>query len=200
MNKAVLISIRPEWVEKILSGEKTLEVRKTRPKLDTPFKCYIYCTKGRKPWVRADVPGIRQDGYVVAEFICDNITRLTHVGFSGDYKPPMLAAVRDICRREPIMDFDGGRSCLTLGEIDRYLDGGDGFAWHISNLKVYDFGKSLAWFWSPPELYCEKELCGGCPYDQSPDVYGEYEFDCEGRRPLRRPPQSWCYVEELENA
>lgn len=37
MAKSVLISIRPEWVEKILSGEKTLEVRKTRPKLETPF-------------------------------------------------------------------------------------------------------------------------------------------------------------------
>ena len=44
MAKAVLISIRPEWVEKILSGEKTLEVRKTRPNMGTLFKCYIYCT------------------------------------------------------------------------------------------------------------------------------------------------------------
>lgn len=42
---AVLISIRPKWCEKIISGEKTIEVRKTRPKMDTPFKCYIYCTK-----------------------------------------------------------------------------------------------------------------------------------------------------------
>lgn len=42
MAKAVLISIRPEWVEKILAGEKTIEVRKTRPNMRTPFKCYIY--------------------------------------------------------------------------------------------------------------------------------------------------------------
>ena len=44
---AVLISIRPKWCEKIISGEKTIEVRKTRPKLATPFKCHIYCTRGR---------------------------------------------------------------------------------------------------------------------------------------------------------
>lgn len=44
MSKAVLISIRPEWVEKILNGEKTLEVRKNRPNMETPFKVYIYCT------------------------------------------------------------------------------------------------------------------------------------------------------------
>ena len=45
MSKAVMISIRPKWCEKIASGEKTIEVRKTRPKLETPFKCYIYCTQ-----------------------------------------------------------------------------------------------------------------------------------------------------------
>ena len=40
-----MLSIRPKWCEKIIRGEKTIEVRKTRPKLDTPLKCYIYCTK-----------------------------------------------------------------------------------------------------------------------------------------------------------
>ena len=45
MSKAVLISIRPGWCQKIMTGQKTVEVRKTRPKMDTPFKCYIYCTQ-----------------------------------------------------------------------------------------------------------------------------------------------------------
>ena len=64
MAKAVLISIRPRWASLILSGEKTLEIRRTRPRLSPPFKCYIYCSKGRRPWVRKDLPGIRQDGYI----------------------------------------------------------------------------------------------------------------------------------------
>lgn len=42
--KSVLISIKPKWCELIANGKKTLEVRKTRPKLEVPFKCYIYCT------------------------------------------------------------------------------------------------------------------------------------------------------------
>lgn len=42
--KKVLISINPKWCEKIVSGEKTIEVRKSSPK-KVPFKCYIYCTK-----------------------------------------------------------------------------------------------------------------------------------------------------------
>lgn len=45
--KSILISIRPEWCEKIVSGEKTVEIRKTRPKLEPAFKVYIYCTKKR---------------------------------------------------------------------------------------------------------------------------------------------------------
>lgn len=43
--KSVLISIQPKWCELIASGKKTIEVRKTKPKLETPFKVYIYCTK-----------------------------------------------------------------------------------------------------------------------------------------------------------
>lgn len=36
--KAVLISIRPKWCEKIVNGKKTIEVRKTRPKQSW---CYV---------------------------------------------------------------------------------------------------------------------------------------------------------------
>ena len=43
--KSVLISIRPKWVEKIASGQKTIEVRKSAPQ-EVPFKAYIYCTNG----------------------------------------------------------------------------------------------------------------------------------------------------------
>ena len=43
--QCVLISIRPQWCELIANGKKTIEVRKSRPKLETPFKCYIYETK-----------------------------------------------------------------------------------------------------------------------------------------------------------
>ena len=75
MSKAVLISIRPGWCEKIISGQKTIEVRKTRPKMDTPFKCYIYkCGNGK----------------VVGEFLCDEISNITfgwHISNSGFTTP-----------------------------------------------------------------------------------------------------------------
>ena len=45
--KAVLLSIQPRWCGLIVSGKKTIEVRKTRPKIETPFKCYIYQIKSK---------------------------------------------------------------------------------------------------------------------------------------------------------
>ena len=71
--KSVLISIQPKWCDLIARGEKTLEVRKTRPKIDTPFKCYMYCTKSQKGWFWLNSPDIRRDGVVIGEFICDRI-------------------------------------------------------------------------------------------------------------------------------
>ena len=39
MSKAVLISIRPEWCEKIINGQKTIEVRKVRQVRGRRFEC-----------------------------------------------------------------------------------------------------------------------------------------------------------------
>ncbi len=46
--KSILISIHPKWCELIANGKKTVEVRKNKPKLEVPLKCYIYCTKKRE--------------------------------------------------------------------------------------------------------------------------------------------------------
>ena len=83
MDKSVLISIRPKWCEKIVNGEKTIEVRKTRPKLQTPFKCYIYCTMDH-PYISVSCGELdklnyrtntvcRCNGRVIGEFTCDRI-------------------------------------------------------------------------------------------------------------------------------
>ena len=44
MNKSVITSVSPQECELIASGKQTMLVRKTRPKIETPFKCYIYMT------------------------------------------------------------------------------------------------------------------------------------------------------------
>ena len=184
--KSVLISIRPKWCEKIASGEKTIEVRKTRPKLELPFRCYIYCTlQGAPEFFRETLGGdvakwnrgkwAERKGNVIGEFTCD-----------------VIFSIFPICR--DISEF-AGPACMTKREMYEYLNATSGYGWHVSDLKIYDKPKRWSEFWYPPEKYCEKELCGGCPGDQVADVNGEYSYDCEWRRPLSRPPQSWCYVE-----
>ena len=89
--KAVLISIQPRHCENIASGKKTIEVRKTAPKIPTPFKCYIYETKAESDWRQYQIPvigkngkqvkgvyelkWIERSGKVIGEFVCDEITR-----------------------------------------------------------------------------------------------------------------------------
>ena len=76
MSKAVLISIKPKWVEKIMSGKKTIEIRHTAPK-EVPFKAYIYCTKEKKQddiiWAGAFGDRGKWNGHIIGEFICRGI-------------------------------------------------------------------------------------------------------------------------------
>ena len=129
MSKAVLISIRPEWCQKIMSGQKTIEVRRTRPKMDTPFKCYIYRSV---------------QGGVIGEFVCDDIfERIVRVGTSCETPKYCLCDWNMDCT-----PLDGliADACLTKEALEKYLDGSIGFGWHISNLKIYDHPRDLWWF------------------------------------------------------
>ena len=177
--KAVMISIRPEWCEKIASGEKTVEVRKTRPKIEPPFKCYIYCTNGKeKLWVsrgseRAftrekiaaicqakDVGGAYQgNGKVIGEFMCDVVITAEH----GRYVV--------------LNSHDTQIESLDLCD---YADGKTVYGWNISELVIYDQPKELSEF---------------CSYDARTYI-GENGYPMPTHE-ITRPPQSWCYVEEV---
>lgn len=188
MSKAVLISIQPKWCEKIANGEKTVEVRKTQPKLKTPFKCYIYCTMAKDMlWVlegRLREPNLnpcsmfnakavggatKANGKVIGEFVCDCITP-----WPENETPPIPLA----------------ETCLKYSDIRAYAGESEMlFLWHISDLQIYDTPKDLSEFMKPCEndLYCE--ICA---------MYSEFQDKCGNKAlTLSRPPQSWCYVEEL---
>lgn len=194
MMKAVLLSIRPEWCKKIASGQKTVEVRKTCPVHGTPFKVYIYCTMQREGWFRH--PGSESwCGKVIGEFVCDKITGLTHVGATGSMEPYRLNILAPGMYYEPADELLKD-ACLSEAEAEKYLKGRDGIGWHISDLKIYDKPKSILDFHravDKTELWCEKCAIGGKKGTACAFCYG-----LDGLR-IRRPPQSWCYVEELSN-
>lgn len=143
MSKAVLISIRPKWCELIASGEKTLEVRKTRPKQKTPFKVYIYQTKHR------ELNGSTySDSKVIGEFVCNEILATRYfVDTQGHGRNH--AITRRLC-----VD-----SCLSFAEIEAYFGDKDGYFWCISDLVIYDQPKKLQEFnlGRPPQSWCYVE-------------------------------------------
>ncbi len=174
--KSVLISIQPKWCELIASGKKTVEVRKTRPKLKAPFKCYIYCTQGKLK----DLGIIGETMYrkrmkVIGEFVCDCIAPLYNVCY--DEWERLLGVLQGIEKK--FVEF----ACLTENELHSYANGKNCYAWHISDLVIYDKPKSLNDF----HLACDREKCGKCKRSIT------HKLSCNAG--LTRPPQNWCYVE-----
>ncbi len=191
MSKAVLISIRPQWCQKIASSEKTIEVRKTKPKLETPFKCYIYCTRDKHLAfmqnqtdtnliacmdVDAAIPvgGAIGNGRVVGEFTCDRIDRLAPAD-------------------EPYGIYDIGdnyvlQTCLENGALWDYGHGTPLYGWHISDLRIYDTPRELI------EFQRVTDPCDSC--------HAEYTWECTDCKKwggdIKRPPQSWCYVDDVQ--
>lgn len=171
--KSVLISIQPKWCELIASGKKTIEVRKSKPKLETPFKVYIYCTQGDKSQALLGGNPMRivtctnyklampvgcyiANGKVIGEFVCNCIGT---VGWTSN--PSKIDWRKGVYNEE---------TCLTNEETYEYTKGEKFYEWNISDLVIYDEPKSLGEF----------NHCGV-----------NYHFD----PPVTKPPQSWCYVE-----
>lgn len=193
MSKAVMLSIRPKWAEKIASGEKTIEVRKTRPKLDTPFKAYLYVTAGNLSYRCPNGMICHCNGgrAVIGEFVCNKVDWITRIGFSGFPVPSRYS----ICSHSnmsvlPINDLLYAAR-LTYPELADYLAGGEGYGWHISDLLIYD---------QPRELTAFRRACKNSWYCESCAMYWENNGTCGNESlQIRRPPQSWCYVEAMKD-
>jgi predicted transcriptional regulator len=170
--KAVMMSIRPKWCELIASGKKTVEVRKTRPKLETPFKCYIYETRGKIVRYSDIAWEFEGKGKVIGEFVCSNIAKGTS-------------------------QFG---SCLTMQEIAEYANNKEVYGWCISDLVIYEEPKELSEFYNscgiPKNDIGVTKKCWKCDYYEV--INGAVGCACYTEKPITRPPQSWCYVEELK--
>lgn len=176
--KAILMSIKPKWCEMIFRGEKTVEVRKTSPNVKLPIKAYVYESIGQGEGA----------GAVVGEFVCDKVEENT-----PKYHP-MFEEFFYSC-------FECGNDCLSQKEMQKYGKDDTLYGWHITEPKLYDTPKELSEFVSC-KYYHDKECLLSskthCKYrvpDLNPDGSVNI-FECTKR--VTRPPQSWCYVEEIE--
>lgn len=185
--KSVLISIQPKWCELIASGKKTVEVRKTRPKIDTPFKCYIYCTlSGSNEFFKEDCGGdiakwnkskmALKKGKVIGEFVCNEFTYI-EAGYDTNGNRHLYNTA-----------FIEHRMCIPDNELFDYLyksrENRGGWGWHISNLVIYDKPKELGEFHKHIEIF------------DGASIKELEELGIIDAR-MKRPPQSWCYIERL---
>lgn len=174
---AALFSIRPEPVSYIAQGVKEWEFRTKPPKIETPFKGYIYCTSVKSmslaDYVKVHkATGGRIDewhGKVIGEFICDEIIEVSHNGFVNPF-----AINREVLQKGHLSNSE------FLAYTDHYRK--DLSALHISQLVIYDKPKELNEFRTPKNIH---------------RVANSHSWILDGYKKIARPPQSWCRVEAL---
>lgn len=185
--KAIMVNAPPSICEKVANGDCTILVKKSMPKIDAPFKCYLYCMKAKtigdiilckseenaKLFGYNTVKGINKGfaenediklkSKVIGEFICD---RLIQYNCDRDFQEYFVAGY--LGAYMPLREM-----YLTQKDLMEYGKGETLYGWHISNLTIYDEPKELTEFFTPI-----------------------------GKRPsymLERPFSSWGYVEEKED-
>ena len=218
---SILMSMKPKRIVKIASGEMSVVVSKSVPKCGTPFKVYIYMTKENKVGrfdnnyearmnaAKCLVGGL---GKVVGEFVCDKVDdfecsvaplninkkRATIYdafidnglykvnGLKGYFEGVIFERNNQHTADTILKNEDLKNMCLSAQDLFDYISiiGKNFYGLHISDLKIYDKPKELSEFMIP----CREENCKKMCYK----CWGHPQFI-----KITRPPQSWCYVEEL---
>lgn len=189
MYECILISIKPRYVADILNHKKTIEVRKSMPKCGLPIDVYIYCTKDKENHVFYGYNRYGRDcllvkdkhfgeqktlnGKVVAKF---TLNKVEEIELNRNHFVNEEYSTDELCGEELLE-----QSCLTYRELDNYLKCEIGYAWHISDLEIFDKPRELSEFYP----YCKDEKC----------EYRKNHCSICYRTSLTKAPQSYMFIE-----
>lgn len=218
MKKSIIISIKPEWVEKILNREKTIEIRKSMPKCDLPVDVYIYCTKGNLYAVKEDNYDTNDklfnyktyyqneyeelamtilNGKIVAKF---TLKKVEEIKLEYVDHPELGYGVNENCgddwyewESDDLLE----NCCLTYEELYKYGNHENIYAWHIDNLEIFDEPLELGNFLYECKKHLKSNGCKGCLqyyYNCNESVGFEEECLADHLVRLTKAPQSWCYA------
>lgn len=175
--KAIMMSIKPKWVAKILNGEKTIEIRRTMPKCELPIDVYIYCTEGKPCLTKSNETKtglLDLNGKVVAKFTLHKVEPIAQ--YDGNEERYFTKSLWETEL------FD--KSCLSLEEMRDYIHNHFGYTWRIDNLVIFDKPKEISEFM--------KVSCKGCPFENTQTCHN----NIDGRYcKLTRAPQSYQFIE-----
>lgn len=180
MRKAILLSIRPNWVRLILNKKKIYEIRKQFPK-DYVGWVYIYCCKHRKNEIGFHINYEKVEGKVVARFWCDKVLELRPFSYGGhiwwiertttNYKQFLQILQRSSLTAEQIKDYAKRKREL--------------FAVVVDKLEIFDKPRELSEFYT---THLDKTI---------PEIFDNSTQLPNGVwvKPLTKAPQNWCYIE-----
>lgn len=210
--KEILMSIRPQWCEKIFNGSKSIEVRKTCPKLEPPFEVLVYCTMPKERWSVGHQIFYNDTLYTLPtgelkigdalELMADWMRKYNEDNFLngkviGSFVCDKIREIIPLGLRGFKLGAEWLKEmCLSKEQLDEYGGLKTLYSWHITEPKLFD----------KPRDITEFALYGRCAEDC--DEYDICARDSEGGRMsckyfkrtfLERPPQSYCFVETDEN-
>ena len=193
MNKSILISLKPKQVANIFNGKQSLIISKSAmPKCKLPIEVFIYCTKNGgychhafkafKPKDKRQViPMQLCNNKIVAHFTLNEVEEIIET-YPLFYKTQSLTCT----------ELEA-KSCLTYDEIDNYIFDGIGYAWHISNLQIFDKPISL-----PSWQFMRLGFDNYYHQDHSKESYLNWANRCHEFE-ISAAPHSWRYVEFYES-
>lgn len=221
MKKAILMAIKPQYLFKILNGEKTIEIRKTIPNCELPIDVYLYCTKEKNEFDKLEkqdgeyyygdtcYTGLERkiNGKVVAKFTLNQVDKYTAEFTENDCYEDIRYVYSDEYGEEEseiiftneveddiLESWEFPKSCVKYKELRKYV--GIGFyipfyAWHIDNLEIFNKAMELDSFYQIKK--CKVYISGYV--DGCIDFCGCYEDLCKnGHLRIIKAPQSWQYV------
>ena len=203
--KAIVISIRPEYALNILNGSKTLELRKKVPK-DFVGWVYVYVTKGERLSVVHDDENGETYYYLDSNWGRSLNQDIPFRFWFDDYDDVSTKYRIDKSQIERVIE----QACIGYDDFDKYVgDRENIYGWHIKKLEVFDKSMELSEFFNYKNyinsignvsLSAQKECGIKGNIDET-----KYSLECYRYTynhmmkstygvTLKRPPQSWQYA------
>lgn len=190
--KSIMLSIKPYWLFLIIANkmgwktdkEKTVEVRKTFPKdKDWNKTVILYCTKDYNSLNQIPIEYRMLMrllmGKVIGEFVCDRIDTIYSRGINDNFDYCYLS-LNEWGNDDIEIEITAiKKSCISKSELNKYASKYVIYAWHISDLQIYDKPKELSEF------------------RFANSVKGRWDNKGNREMTVKKPPQSWCYVEGM---
>jgi hypothetical protein len=128
----VLLSIKPEWAKKILSGEKTIEFRKNFPLKYNLCEDYIFLY-ATKPICKV-IGCVKVDSYINVQKIYHSINK----------------------NRDKLLNDITKRGCLSIEKLFEYERNLNIWAWNIKEFFImsYEFVNRFSPSEKPPQSWC----------------------------------------------